>query len=114
MKQVSHFVKSLCLTQNADAAFCRNYDPKRPFYEGFLEWFGTGNHIGHPMGLHNKELREELKKVFVSFCGRHVNEQDPQTCILRTRADSMIVFDGEHKYAADYQNRTVETFGCRM
>lgn len=68
---------------------------------------GIGENLGSPIGESNKELREELKKVFVAFYDRHVNENDPGTCILKINLTNAVAFSKDTKYVIDYQNSSV-------
>ncbi|MEG1254277.1 pyridoxamine 5'-phosphate oxidase family protein [Clostridium sp.] len=67
---------------------------------------GIGENLGNPKAKSNRELREELKKVFVAFYDRHVNEDDPETCILKITLTNAIVFSKDTKYITDYKNET--------
>ncbi len=67
---------------------------------------GLGENLGNPKAENNKSLREELKKVFVAFYDRHVNENDPCTCILKITLSSAIAFSKDTKYVIDYTNET--------
>ena len=53
------------------------------------EWFsavGEGENIGHPCREENLALRERLKLAFSTwYTMGHVNEDDPDTCILRIK-----------------------------
>jgi general stress protein 26 len=65
---------------------------------------GTGENIGNPKEESNRELREELKKVFVAFYDRHVDENDPGTCILKITLTNAVAFSKDIKYIIDYIN----------
>lgn len=67
---------------------------------------GIGENLGNPKLESNKVLREELKKVFVSFYDRHVNENDPGTCILKITLTNAVAFNKDTKYIIDYKNST--------
>jgi len=67
---------------------------------------GIGENLGNPKAESNGKLREELKKVFVAFYDRHVNENDPGTCILKIALTDAIVFSKDTKYTIDYKNVT--------
>lgn len=67
---------------------------------------GIGEDLGHPKADANRELREELKKVFVAFYDRHVNEHDPETCILKISLTNAVAFSKNTKYIIDYLNMT--------
>lgn len=67
---------------------------------------GIGKNLGNPKTESNGELREELKKVFFAFYDRHVNENDPGTCILKIVLTNAVVFSNDTKYIIDYKNAT--------
>ena len=67
---------------------------------------GIGENLGNPKEESNRELRDELKKVFVAFYDRHVDENDPGTCILKIALIKAIVFSEDTKYIIDYKNAT--------
>ncbi|HEX2925617.1 MAG TPA: pyridoxamine 5'-phosphate oxidase family protein [Ruminiclostridium sp.] len=65
---------------------------------------GIGENMGNPKEEPNKDLREELKRVFYQFYDRHVNEDDPGTCILRITLINAVAFSSDTKYVIDYKN----------
>jgi general stress protein 26 len=67
---------------------------------------GIGENLGNPKAESNRELREELKKVFIAFYDRHVNENDPGTCILKITLTNAVAFSKDTKYIIDYKNAT--------
>lgn len=67
---------------------------------------GIGINLGNPKEEMNKNLRQELKAVFSAFYDRHVNEDDPKTCILAIQLTSAIAFSHDTKYFLDYKNKT--------
>lgn len=67
---------------------------------------GIGENLGNPKEESNKELREELRKVFVVFYDRHVDEDDPGTCILKIALTNAVTFSKDTKYIIDYKNAT--------
>jgi general stress protein 26 len=67
---------------------------------------GIGENLGNPKAESNRELREELKKVFVAFYDRHANENDPGTCILKITLTNTVAFSKDTKYIIDYKNAT--------
>ncbi|MCD7962488.1 MAG: pyridoxamine 5'-phosphate oxidase family protein [Rikenellaceae bacterium] len=102
------------ISVNNEIAFSRNYDDSLPFYTGLLSGSGEAENIGHPTDSGNKELCEELKQVFSDFYDLHVNEADKGTCILKIRLTKAIVFDGEYKYTAEYDNETADKMVCKI
>ena len=73
---------------------------------------GTGENIGSPLDESNRELREELKRVFVAFYDRHVDEQDKNTCILKVSLTDALVFAHDFKYIIDFKNQTSTRQKC--
>jgi general stress protein 26 len=71
---------------------------------------GIGKNLGNPLLEKNIELRNELKEVFSAFYDRHVDEDDPLTCILEIRLTSAAAFTKDTKYLIDYVNGTAEEF----
>ncbi len=67
---------------------------------------GIAENLGSPKEESNRELREELRKIFVAFYDRHVDENDPGTCILKITLTSAGVFSKDTKYIIDYKNVT--------
>ncbi|MGV8981672.1 hypothetical protein [Clostridium sp.] len=67
---------------------------------------GIGENLGNPKAVSNGELREELKKVFFAFYDRHVNENDPGTCLLKIALTNAVVFSKDTKYIINYRNAT--------
>lgn len=67
---------------------------------------GIGEDMGSPKAEANREIREELKKVFSAFYDRHVNEEDPGTCILKITLTNAVVFSRDTKYIIDYKNQS--------
>lgn len=48
----------------------------------------------------------ELREVFVAFYDRHVNEDDPGTCILKITLTSAVAFSKDAKYVIGYASKT--------
>jgi len=71
---------------------------------------GTGENLGSPKAPENRALRDELKAVFRAFYDRHVNEDDPLTCILRITLTSAVVFGSDTKYIVDFAAKTARTY----
>ena len=67
---------------------------------------GTGEDIGHPLAKGNEALRETLTRVFEKFYSRHVDEHDPDTCILKIAPAWALVFTDDSKYIADFTTET--------
>lgn len=73
---------------------------------------GAGENIGNPLDEKNKELRDELRKVFCKFYDRHVNEKDKNTCILKISLKDALVFADDFKYFIDFKNETATREDC--
>lgn len=73
---------------------------------------GIGENIGNPLDEPNRELREELKKVFVAFYEKHVDEQDKNTCILKVALNDALVFANDFKYFIDFKSQTATREKC--
>lgn len=67
---------------------------------------GVGADLGHPLAESNLSLRAELKEVFSAFYGKHVNEQDKNTCILKISLTDALVFAHDYKYLVDFTHQT--------
>ena len=70
------------------------------------DWFtarGTGENLGHVLDERNAALMETLRTVFASwYSNGHVNENDPNTCILRIRLTSSTLFSHGTRYDIDF------------
>jgi len=73
---------------------------------------GVGKNIGNPLDENNKELREELRKVFCEFYDKHVNEKDNNTCILKIDVNDALVFAHDYKYVIDFKNEVSTRETC--
>jgi general stress protein 26 len=69
---------------------------------------GTGANLGSPVSDTNSALRVVLREVFCAFYDRHVNEADPNTCILQVTLSDAAVFTRDFKYLVDFCARTAE------
>jgi hypothetical protein len=79
------------------------------------EWFtahGTGENLGWVRNESNAVIMAKLRKAFTAwYTGGHVDESDPNTCLLRIRLTDGILTDLEKKfgvpqYKVDFVNRT--------
>ena len=74
------------------------------------DWFtarGIGENLGHVLADENKEMMAKLREVFSAwYTGGHVNESDKNTCLLRVRLTSGVLFDNGTKYDIDFVNQT--------
>lgn len=73
---------------------------------------GSGRNIGHPRAPQNKELRDELRKVFCAFYDKHVDENDEYTCILKIDLSDALVFTNNFKYSIDFGTMTAAKESC--
>jgi general stress protein 26 len=67
---------------------------------------GRATNLGHPLDLSNEVLRSELQRAFYKFYFRHVDENDPGTCIVRIDPDWALVFANDCKYVVDFKEKT--------
>lgn len=71
------------------------------------EWFtahGVGENVGHPRDEKNASLMERLRKVFAGwYTNGHVDESDPNTCILRIRLTDGVLFDHGTRYEVQFE-----------
>ena len=72
------------------------------------EWFtgeGMGENIGHPRAQENRELMDKLHAAFAElYDNGHVDENDPNTCILRIRLREGVLFSHGTRYDIDFIN----------
>lgn len=70
------------------------------------EWFsahGLAENLGHVLKEENRELILTLRQVFSSwYHNGHVDETDPNTCLLRVRLTDAVFFKDGTRYAIDY------------
>lgn len=78
------------VTLNPRVALCKDLFSAR----------GIGENIGGPND--NRALADELRAAFSTWYDRHVNENDPGTCILRIRLTDAVVFTDDTKYVIDF------------
>lgn len=88
------------ILQNPRVAVCHN----------LMQGTGIGENLGNPREEKNNELTPELKQVFCFFYDRHVNEEDPGTCILRINLKRAAVFGSDCRYTLDFDRKTAEKF----
>ncbi|MBU3143764.1 hypothetical protein [Clostridium sp. CF012] len=73
---------------------------------------GIGENIGNPLEEQNRELKEELKKIFCTFYHKHVYEEDTNTCILKITLTDSLVFAHDYKYFVDFKQKTATREEC--
>ena len=70
------------------------------------EWFtahGVGESLGHILAPENAGLADKLRAAFAEWYGNgHVNESDPNTCILRIRLTDGVLFSDGTRYDIDF------------
>ena len=70
------------------------------------EWFnghGIGENLGHICSEDNIAMQKKLREVFFSWYGNgHVDENDPNTCLLCVRLTDGILFSNGKKYNIDF------------
>ena len=68
---------------------------------------GKAVNIGHPLAPQNIQLRNELRKVFALFYNSHINENDPDTCILEITLDKVESYTRYHRYTVDFKTNEI-------
>ena len=70
------------------------------------EWFtahGIGENLGYVCDAKNTELMATLRTVFAEwYCNGHIDEDDPNTCLLRVRLTDAVLFSNGTKYVMDF------------
>lgn len=70
------------------------------------EWFsghGLAENLGHVLKEENRELIATLRQVFSSwYHNGHVDETDPNTCILRVRLTDAVLWKDGVRYKMDF------------
>ena len=70
------------------------------------EWFsahGLAENLGHVLKEENRELIFTLRQVFSSwYHNGHVDETDPNTCILRIRLTDAVLFKDGVQYKLNF------------
>ena len=70
------------------------------------EWFsghGLAENLGHVLKEENRELMSTLRQVFSSwYHNGHVDENDPNTCILRVRLTDAVLWKDGVRYKMDF------------
>lgn len=90
--------KALEIAKNPQVALCKD----------LFRAEGTARNLGNPLLPENREIREVLRRIFVSFYDRHVLESDPGTCIIRIDLSHAVFFDKTHKYTMDFAKKSAE------
>lgn len=70
------------------------------------DWFtahGTGENLGHVLAEENLSMTAKLRDAFSAwYRNGHVNESDPNTCLLRIRLTDGVLFDHGTRYDIDF------------
>ena len=73
------------------------------------EWFtaqGVGENLGHVCDEQNAEIMAKLREIFASwYTNGHVDENDPNTCLLRIRLTTGVLFSHGTKYEIDFVSK---------
>ncbi|MCL2544594.1 MAG: pyridoxamine 5'-phosphate oxidase family protein [Clostridia bacterium] len=74
------------------------------------EWFtghGVGENCGYVRDERNAAIMAKLRVAFAAWYGNgHVNESDPNTCVLRVRLTNGVLLNEGTRYEVDFVNRT--------
>lgn len=70
------------------------------------DWFtahGRGVNLGHVLADENAEIMSKLRTVFAAWYENgHVNESDPNTCILKIELTSAVLFNHGTRYELEF------------
>ncbi len=73
------------------------------------EWFtahGTGENIGYVRDERNAAMMAKVRAAFAGWYDNgHVDENDPNTCLLRIRLTDGVLMNHGTRYALDFINR---------
>jgi len=81
------------------------------------QWFtghGIGTNLGHVLDESNAVMMTKLRQVFAGwYTAGHVDESDPNTCLLRISLTSGVITDNEKKYGqwqyvVNFANKSVK------
>lgn len=74
------------------------------------EWFtahGVGENLGYVRDEGNTVIMAKLREAFAAWYGNgHVDENDPNTCLLRIRLTNGVLMNEGTKYEVDFVNQT--------
>ena len=79
-----------------------------------VEWItanGAGENLGHVLDEKNAAMMLKVRKAFEKwYSNGHVNEKDPNTCLLRIKLTNAVITDhakkyGEWQYAVDFEKK---------
>lgn len=70
------------------------------------EWFtahGIGENLGYVRDERNAEIMAKLRTVFAEWYDNgHIDESDPNTCLLRVKLTDAVLFSHGTKYVMDF------------
>ena len=70
------------------------------------EWFtahGIGENLGYVCAEENTEIMSKLRTAFAEWYDNgHINENDPNTCLLRVKLTDGVLFHNGVKYEIDF------------
>ena len=93
------------INRNPEVTVC----VERFLEDGCFTAHGIGENIGHVLDENNAALMAKLRKAFAAwYTNGHVNEDDPNTCILRIRLTNglLLLPNFEQNYVVDFVNQT--------
>lgn len=71
------------------------------------DWFtahGSGENMGYILSNENKHLTEKLKEIFKDWYDNgHIDENDPNTCILKIKLSDGVLFNHGKRYDIDFE-----------
>lgn len=88
------------IQRNPNVALCRD----------LFQATGVAVDLGNPKQAANRALAGELRAVFSAFYDRHVDEDDPGTCILKIGLLQAAVFDDRNKYIVDFAGQSAQRY----
>ena len=82
-------------------------------WQGYLNAHGAGENLGHVLAEENTDIMAKLREAFSKwYSSGDVNENDPNTCVLRIRLTDASFIGGEKEgyvgYKIDFVNMTAE------
>lgn len=83
-------------------------DRKNPVVAICGDWFtahGIDENLGHIRDRNHEMLSEKLRSAFAAwYDSGHVNEEDPNTCILRVKLTDGVLMSHGTRYQMDFVN----------
>lgn len=71
------------------------------------DWFtahGIGKNLGHVLLPENQKIMNQLRTAFASWYGNgHVNENDPNTCLLKIQLTDGVLFHDGTRYELTFE-----------